>query len=143
MKHNNIMGNFPMSADKEACGDLRAAGSAHMGRNRATPDGRELGKHLARFCDEAEPKARLKIPELPPRCSSCAFRQGDHIPNGSPTTQMDALKCLIEGHEFYCHEPARDGALCSGWSMMMLAKDEADFATVSWPFSDESGERGG
>lgn len=96
-----------------------------------------MGAHMARFCDEAEPKARLRMPELPPRCNSCAFRQGEHTANGSPQTQMDALKCVIEGREFLCHEPAREGHLCSGWAMMMLAKDSADFAEVSWPFSDE------
>ena len=106
-------------------------------RNRATPEGAALGFHMARFCDEAEPAARLKFPELPPRCNSCAFRHGDHVPSGSPTTQMDALKCWIEGHEFYCHEPAREGALCSGWAMMMLAKNDDSFTKVDWPFSDE------
>jgi len=112
-----------------------------MIRNRANAEGRELGFHLARFCDQAEPKARLKLPELPPRCSSCAFREGPHVASGSPTTTMDALKCVIEGVEFYCHEPTRDGSLCSGWSMMMLAKDEANFGTAPWP-SEGEGRRG-
>lgn len=106
-------------------------------RNRTTPEGAELGRHLARFCDEAEPKARLRCPELPPRCNSCAFRQGPHVASGSPHTQMGALKCVMEGREFHCHEPAREGWLCMGWAMMMLAKDDAEFGKVSWPFSDE------
>lgn len=106
-------------------------------RNRPTPEGTELGGHLARFCDEAEPAARLQMPELPPRCNSCAFRAGPHTANGSPETQMDALKCIMEGREFMCHEPARDGHLCSGWAMMMLSKDAPDFVEVAWPFSDE------
>ena len=105
-------------------------------RNHATPEGRMLGNKLAQFCDEAEPAARLRLPELPPRCQSCAFRHGPHVANGSPTTQMDALKCIMEGREFYCHQPDRDGHLCSGWAMMMLAKDEADFVKIAWPFSD-------
>ncbi len=108
-----------------------------MERNRPTPDGRALGKHIAKFCDEAEPAARLKMPGLPPRCNSCAFREGKHVANGSPTTQMDALKAVLEGVEFLCHEPDREGHLCSGWSMMMLAKDTPEFITVDWPFSDE------
>lgn len=107
-------------------------------RNVGTPEGAELGKHLARFCDEAEPKARLKFPELPPRCNSCAFRAGPHVANCSPETQMDALKCWMEGREFYCHEPGRTGMLCMGWVTMILAKDNADFVTVDWPFSDEA-----
>jgi hypothetical protein len=106
-------------------------------RNRATPEGRELGEHMARFCDEAEPKARLRLPELPPRCNSCALRAGQHLANGSPETQMDVLKCIMEGIEFHCHEPAREGHICSGWAMMMLAKDEPDFSAVPWPFSSE------
>lgn len=106
-------------------------------RNHTTPEGAELGKHLARFCDEAEPKARLRMPELPPRCNSCAFRAGPHVASGSPQTQMDALKCIMEGIEFQCHEPAREGHLCSGWAMMMLAKDGPDFTNLPWSFSDE------
>jgi hypothetical protein len=38
-----------------------SSGAEKMIRNRGTPEGHELGKHLARFCDEAEPKARLCI----------------------------------------------------------------------------------
>lgn len=109
-----------------------------MIRNHATAEGHELGEKLAQWADDAEPKARLRMPELPPRCSSCAFRKGKHVANGSPTTQMDALKCVFEGIEFLCHEPAREGHLCSGWSMMMLAKDDADFIRVPWSFSDET-----
>jgi hypothetical protein len=113
-----------------------------MIRNRATDEGRELGVHLARFCDDAEPKARLRFPELPPRCNSCAFRKGNHVANGSPETQMDALKCLMEGVEFHCHQPDRAGHLCSGWAMIMLAKDNPDFRKVDWPFSDEVAAEG-
>ena len=104
-------------------------------RNHKTPEGAEIGAKMAQFCDEAEPAARLKVPELPPRCNSCAFRKGKHLANQSPFTQMDALKCLVEGHEFYCHEPAREGHLCSGWAMMMLAKDDASFGEVPWDFT--------
>ena len=104
-------------------------------RNHKTPEGQQLGEILAKWCDDAEPKARLRMPELPPRCNSCAFRKGNHLANGSPYTQMDVLKCLVEGREFGCHKPAREGHLCSGWAMMMLAKDTADFGSVPWPFS--------
>ena len=107
-------------------------------RNRATKEGRKLGHHLARFCDEAEPKARLRFPELPPRCASCAFREGPHLANGSLATTMDALKCWLEVRQFNCHEPMREGTVCSGWAMMMLSKDEPDFIKVPWPFSDEA-----
>lgn len=96
-----------------------------------------MGETMAKWCDDAEPKARLRLPELPPRCNSCALRSGNHLANGSPTTQTDLMKCLIEGVEFYCHEPAREGHLCSGWAMFMLAKDDAKFGSVPWEFSDE------
>lgn len=103
-------------------------------RNHRSPEGAQLGQIMARFCDEAEPKARLRCPELPPRCASCAFREGRHLANQSPATQMDALKCVIEGREFLCHEPGRDEAPCAGWTMLMLAKDDDDFATAPWDF---------
>lgn len=31
-------------------------------RNRPTEEGRELGKIMAKWCDDAEPKARLRFP---------------------------------------------------------------------------------
>lgn len=107
-----------------------------MRRNVTTAEGRELGARMAKFCDDAEPVARLKAPTLLPRCSSCALRLGPHLANGSPETQMDVVKCIAEGIEFHCHEPAREGHLCSGWSMMMLAKDDANFVKVPWELSE-------
>ncbi len=107
-------------------------------RNRGTAEGRELGQKMARLCDSAEPDARLKMPDLPPRCSSCAFRAGRHVANGSPETLMDAVKCLVEGVEFQCHEPARKGQPCSGWAMIMLADNRPVFGTAPWSFSDEA-----
>ena len=107
-----------------------------MMRNHTTPDGHALGEKMAKFCDDAEPKARLRFPELPPRCDSCAFKKGAHLANGSPYTQMDALKCVLEGREFYCHEHRRKDQLCSGWAMFMLAKDAPDFREMDWDFSN-------
>lgn len=104
-------------------------------RNTRSPEGAELGRKLAKWCDDAEPTARLRMPELPPRCNSCAFREGRHLANGSPATQMDALKCVIEGRPFYCHEPAREDWLCTGWLTFMLAADgPEDFGKVPWDF---------
>jgi hypothetical protein len=108
-------------------------------RNVGTEEGHRLGKELARLCDTAEPQARLRIPDLPPRCNSCALRCGNHHQNGSPETLMDVVKCMMEGVEFYCHEPARKGHLCSGWAMLMLDRDDRPFGEVPWPFSDEVG----
>jgi hypothetical protein len=104
-------------------------------RNTPSLEGAELGRHLGRFCDEAEPQARLRVPELPPRCSSCAFREGPHLASTSPATQMDAMKCVLEGKEFFCHQHDRPDHLCSGWAMMMLAKGTPKFTTVPWDFS--------
>lgn len=104
-------------------------------RNHTTPEGAALGKNTARLCDNAEPAARLKLPELPPRCNSCACREGPHVANGSPVTQMDFLKCIMEGHEFLCHEPARANQICSGWAIFMLAKEDASFIQAPWGFS--------
>ena len=103
-------------------------------RNHRTPEGAELGKILAKWCDDAEPLARLKDPELSPRCNSCAFRAGRHLANCSPYTQMDAIKCVIEGTAFYCHEPPRSDDLCSGWVMFMLAEAMPDFGIAPWDF---------
>lgn len=108
-------------------------------RNYRTPEGEELGRQLAEMCDEAEPYARLKIPQIPPRCASCAFRHGRHLANGSPFTQMDALKCVIEHVPFDCHEPARKGNLCSGWALTVLGTDRPP-GKAPWPFSDGEGE---
>lgn len=111
-----------------------------MIRNFTSPEGHVAGEHLARFCDEAEPKARLRLPDLPPRCASCAFRAGKHLASGSPATQMDALKCVMEGVEFRCHDIHREGAVCSGWAMMMLATDSPDFIKAPWEFSGGADE---
>ena len=67
-----------------------------MIRNFRTPTGAELGRELARLADNAEPAARLKVPQLPPRCASCALRAGRHLANQSPATQLDVVKCLLE-----------------------------------------------
>jgi hypothetical protein len=104
-------------------------------RNTRTIEGAELGRMMASYCDEAEPKARLRFPELPPRCSSCAFRLGPHLASGSPATQMDALKCVIEGTPFFCHQHDRHGEVCSGWAMFVLAADDPEqFGVAPWEF---------
>lgn len=94
-----------------------------MIRNRPTPEGQELGSHLARL-----------FGDVPGRCQSCAFRAGT-IPNGCPTTVMDALKCLLEKVPFTCHEDKSDDPrLCAGYAAML---DENPPVEVPWPFSYE------
>lgn len=104
-------------------------------RNKITPEGQELGKKMAAWCDTAEPAARLQSPDLPPRCASCAFRAGEHLANGSPQTQMDALKCVIEAEPFYCHDVHRADHICSGWVMMQLAHGKQEPRKAPWDYS--------
>jgi hypothetical protein len=81
-----------------------------MIENTTTPEGRELGAHLSRMCEvEVARKGRDG------RCYTCAFRAGDHLANGSPGTQMLALKCVMEREPFWCHEADKP---CAGWLLM-------------------------
>ena len=86
-----------------------------MRPNRTTPEGRELGCHMARLCD-AELAGKRDD-----RCRTCAFRSGDHLANGSPETLMSALKSAAEGTPFWCHEHDR---ACAGWAAMRAPKGE-------------------
>lgn len=103
-------------------------------RNFTSPEGHMLGKKMAEWCDDAEPVARLAEPALPPRCASCAFRAGGHLANGSPATQMDAMKCVIEQTPFHCHDVHRPDQVCSGWAMMVLASAGKEARKVPWDF---------
>lgn len=103
-------------------------------RNKVTPEGQMVGKQLAAWCNDAEPVARLQAPDLPPRCASCAFRAGEHLANGSPATQLDAMKCTIEQIPFYCHDVHRPDHICSGWLMMQLAHADGEARKVPWDF---------
>lgn len=96
--------------------------------NRATEQGHRLGAHMARMCDVAAKEAGRDG-----RCATCAFRAGDHMPNGSPETIMDALKCVLERTPFVCHDPGRKGTPCSGW--LLLRSDADDRLHVPWPMS--------
>lgn len=69
---------------------------------------------------------------------SCAFRQGAHLPNNSPFTLMDAVKCLLERVEFQCHQPDRAGQLCAGFSILTVDTPDAQPIEAPWPFSDEA-----
>jgi len=112
--------------------------------NKPEPLGYQLGDALAKFYDEAEPIARLKVPELSPRCSQCVFRRGT-FPNGCVTTTMDALKCAMEKDTaFLCahREKAPDGEFheCAGWQALVLADRTGAKVTMPWKFSDEYSE---
>jgi|ERR1700677_1995336 len=85
-----------------------------MRPNLPTPEGRALGREMARLCDgELDGKCD-------DRCPACAFRAGSHVANGSPETLISAVKCLLEGEPFWCHEHDR---ACAGWAAMRFPKD--------------------
>jgi hypothetical protein len=96
-----------------------------MRLNEPTRLGWEMGWHLARFANAAKLQ--------PERCITCAFRSGTYA-NGCETTVMDALKCVMEGVPFYCHEEST--SLCGGY--VALRAESPSKIKTSWPFSDES-----
>ncbi|MFM0487960.1 hypothetical protein [Paraburkholderia graminis] len=95
--------------------------------NRPSPEGRMLGEQLARLTDKAELEARAKFPNHKSRCKSCAFAAGT-VPNGCLPTVMDALKCVVDGTPFHCHQEFDDQGvptdLCAGWSIASMAADD-------------------
>ena len=98
--------------------------------NRPTPEGLELGSELVRLI---EPVIKRIFWDTDPRCSSCAFRAGT-IPNGCPTTLMDALKCAMEGDPFYCHMGEKP--LCAGWVAMRDGMDGV--RPVPWAYTGDA-----
>lgn len=100
-----------------------APGEGHP--NLPTPEGRALGRELARLCDAVEAEDLKRFPNQQPRCNDCAFRAGTQ-PNGCPETLMDAIKCVVEGAPFYCHKGMKEGEkpkhLCRGWLTMQGAR---------------------
>jgi hypothetical protein len=108
--------------------------------SRVTPEGKALGFNLVRI---TEPTIAALVNEGEPdeRCKSCAFRLGT-VPNGCIQTQGDALKCVVEGVPFMCHQHDRKGWTCHGWYAARVAIQRADKArgttlavTCPWEFS--------
>lgn len=102
--------------------------------NEPTPEGFEHGYHLSRFADVEEAKAPLASGQT--RCITCAFRCGTYA-SGCPTTTMDALKCVMEGVPFMCHEDTNK--VCSGYALLRRT-DPQRKTEVNWPFSNESAD---
>ena len=96
--------------------------------NDVTPEGLELGYHLARFVDAEEGKSSLSNGRE--RCHNCAFRQGAY-PNGSLETTLDALKCSMNGDVFLCHE---DMLPCAGWALLRRA-NPCSSVEAPWKYS--------
>jgi hypothetical protein len=99
--------------------------------NDVTSEGLEMGYHLSRWAEAEEQKGPL--PGNRERCNTCAFRCGTYA-SGSPTTTMDALKCVMEGVPFLCHD---DHKLCAGYALLRRSGEKARKTEVNWPFSDE------
>lgn len=78
--------------------------------NLPSPEGRALGREIARMAD-AE---MLKPEAVGARCPTCACRHGTFA-NGCAVTLMSFLKCTIERSPFICHE---DDKPCRGWLAM-------------------------
>ena len=64
--------------------------------------GTEVGNWLADLYD----RAAEDVPNLPQRCSTCAYRRGTNA-NNSGQTVADALECVGSRGTFYCHHGER------------------------------------
>lgn len=99
--------------------------------NLPTAEGRALGAEVARLADIAEAKMLARFPGQRRRCDDCAFRAGS-IPNGCPSTLMDAIKAGIEREPFWCHAGATETEepifVCAGW--LAWALDTEDDASL-------------
>lgn len=109
-------------------------------RNRVSPEGKAAGFQMVRMVEPAI--AYLECEGEPDeRCKSCAFRLNT-VPNGCIQTQLDALKCVVEGVPFQCHQSDRGGHTCHGWFAGRVAMRLAEEArgvklemTCPWEFS--------
>ncbi len=88
--------------------------------SRVSEQGKRLGQAMARIAERGRSVLAahgLAAPGVDSvrddMCASCACRPGT-VPNGCTQTQLDLLKCIVEGKPFYCHAP-RDGRMCAGW----------------------------
>lgn len=116
-------------------------------RNVPSPEGQAIGKELARLTEQARTDLvdRLGLDAvaelLPDPCQSCAFRAGTS-PNGCPEAVLDALKCVMEGVPFYCHQSPPNGrgghtGLCRGYLTARAGLVGKTPLPTPWPFSHE------
>ncbi len=116
-------------------------------RNKPTAEGRAVGHNIAHLTTEARAALEKQLgPEtvrevLPQPCNSCAFRAGT-FPNGCTETVLDALKCVMEGVPFYCHQSPSNGkggytGLCAGYLTARTALIGKQPVPTPWPFSHE------
>lgn len=95
---------------------------------RPSPHGRAVGSAMAKLADKQE--AALKaagVPDVPERCSTCAFRHGTQA-NGYANTQLEALRCVVGADKapFGCHHTldndAKPTELCAGYLVCRTAE---------------------
>ena len=110
-----------------------ADNSTSLRLNVPAEDGVALGAQLARLTEGEAPRFYKAHAEGRARCATCAFRAGTY-PNGCAATLMDALKCVLEGVPFHCHEA--EEKLCAGYVILRHASGEP--LGVPWKFSDET-----
>ena len=104
---------------------------------RVTREGRMIGAELVRLTAKA--MVELKAQDEPGECcESCAFRAGT-VPNGCQQTQMDALKCVLEGHPFLCHQDPQRNTMCHGWFAARYALNGRT-TIAPWEFSPPDDE---
>jgi len=102
--------------------------------HRVSPEGREIGEQMARLAQREIEK--LKAEGEPVECCrTCAFRPGT-VPNGCLQTQMDALKCVLEGVPFMCHQDQKLQTVCHGWFAARQARGiKGSKIPCAWDFS--------
>lgn len=88
---------------------------SHQNRDRPSVYGAVVGSILTKL----EEIGRKSMPDLPPTCMTCAFREGS-VPNMMPGTVLTALKCTMgtDPDPFGCHHGMKDGLpikLCAGY----------------------------
>lgn len=97
---------------------------------RVSPEGKKAGRWLAKFV-----YSHIVLLELDgepdERCKTCAFRQGT-VPNGCVITQADAMKAMLSGVPFLCHQDM--GKTCHGWYAGRVAL-KGRTVDVPWDFS--------
>lgn len=96
--------------------------------------GYELGGMTHRLYLVGEELLRRQNEDIRDCCLSCAFLRGT-VPNGCPQTQLDAMKCTVEGVPFLCHvEKVGDSKkVCAGWFAAHQAIKAAKAEGVSLP----------
>jgi hypothetical protein len=113
-------------------------------KNEPTPEGRALGEQLARLTEVELAKLKPKFPNHAEPCGTCAFRRGTY-PNGCLATVMDALKCVVENHDFMCHEHRKGEPMtpCTGWFIAVSAMHHKAIpsavvrAAANWEYTTE------